>query len=81
MRAWFTQVFGMFRVQGFDLAGRWRRGVRHHRDRAWQLERDVPAQERITRASRRAAPISRSTRSRPDGSALILRDAFNGLPG
>ena len=80
MRAWFTQVFGMFRVQGFDLQpggveefgtiaiehGNW--------SATFQPKDGSPAQQG-------GGTYLTVYVQQPDGSALILRDAFNGLPG
>ena len=79
MRGWFTQVYGMFRVQGFTIQpasveqfgnvaiehGNW--------GATFQPKDGSPAKAG-------GGTYLTVYQQQPDGSARILRDAFNGLP-
>jgi ketosteroid isomerase-like protein len=80
MRGWFTQVFGMFRILGFNLqpGGVEQFGtiaIEHGNWSATFQPRDAsPAQAG-------GGTYLTVYQQQPDGSARILRDTFNGLPG
>jgi ketosteroid isomerase-like protein len=79
MRGWFTQVFGMFRVQGFDLqtGGIEQFGTVAIEHGNWS----ATFQPRDGSPARTAGGTYLTVYvQQPDGSALILRDTFNGLP-
>jgi len=80
IRGWFTQVFGMFRIQGFTIDpdavemfgniviehGQWS-GTFHPKDGS---------------AARAAAGTYLTVYAQqPDGSVRMIRDTFNGMPG
>jgi ketosteroid isomerase-like protein len=80
IRGWFTQVFGMFRVEGFNIQsagveqmgniaiehGRWS-GTFHPKDGSAPI---TPGGTYLTVYALQA-----------NGRVLIIRDTFNGLPG
>jgi ketosteroid isomerase-like protein len=79
MRGWFTQVFGMFRVQGFNIQpGAVEQfgtiAIEHGNWSATFQPRDGSA----TKTG--GGTYLTIYQQQPDGSARILRDSFNGLP-
>jgi len=79
MRGWFTQVFGMFHVQGFNIqpGGVEQMGnlaIEHGNWSATFQPKDG------TPARTGGGTYLTVYVQQPDGCVLILRDAFNGLP-
>jgi ketosteroid isomerase-like protein len=79
IRGWFTQVFGMFHLQGFTLQteGFEQFGAVAIEHGNWS----ATFQPRDGSAARTTSGTYLTVYGQqPDGSALILRDTFNGLP-
>ena len=79
MRGWFTQVFGMFRVQGFNIqpAAVEQFGaiaIEHGNWSATFQPKDGSS------AKAGGGTYLTVYQQQPDGSVRILRDSFNGLP-
>lgn len=80
IRAWFTHVFGQFHIVGFDLKPG---PVQQHSD-VW-IEHGSWSAAFQTKDGSQSLPAGGTYltvyRLEADGSASVLRDSFNGLPG